>query len=766
MSGGSSPSIGSPRDAAPQRLFMPAKAQTARIRHHVPCLGRGLERLEVRRPLAVTVTAPIDDVVMSLGSAVAPAVIRLPNHFDGGGGELEYTVSNLFGYVSTVVDATGTLTIHRAPTVPNGFVKAIDQLVVRAASKNDANDYRELGFNVTQSTPVRVGNALVGKSHGAVMVTPTALSSTASGPRFERPVGVPRPPVQGPLSTLVGDFNGDHADDVALIDGRGGVWVTLTTDGTRFPSVARWGSLPAGQRWQPFVVADFTGDGLSDIAARNTATGNWRVLVSTGGRFTGPVLFGNWSTRVDWQEIVTGDFDGDNAADIATRHAETGQWWISYSLGNRFVSVASGRFADGFRESITVGDFNGDGRSDLAARNPRSGLWGVLVSQGRRFGRQEVFGAWSAAVRWQDLLVGDFDADGRTDLAARAPQTGQWIVSRSRGSTFGTTLLAGFGGPTPGLTFSAGDFNFDGKTDILAGDLKTGVWRMLASTGTGFAPPALLGRLPQTAGWKEVAPIRIGYAVGSYQSDGAGSGYLPSGSISLPSGSFFLPSGTLAGGWTHGSDSWTGGTVLTPPPTTVAPPIFGSGTTVGVTSGVTFILSGSLSLTGPGTSFSRLMLQASGTFDRPLILTGFGLCVDGSGGRTLVAAAGCTLGNAGFAEIRIAAASPPGVAGTDWSLLQVRGPLEITATSAQPFEILLRTLRDVLIDPAVDHAWTIMEADGGINGFSADKFVIRVAPGDVGLAGLATNGDFSLVHSGNALQVRYTPRGTESIAGA
>jgi hypothetical protein len=106
------------------------------------------------------------------------------------------------------------------------------------------------------------------------------------------------------------------------------------------------------------------------------------------------------------------------------------------------------------------------------------------------------------------------------------------------------------------------------------------------------------------------------------------------------------------------------------------------------------------------------------------------------------------------------------VAGTDWSLLQVRGPLEITATSIQPFEILLRTVPDVLIDPAVDHAWTIMEADGGINGFSADKFVIRVTPGDVGLAGLATNGGFSLLHSGNALQVRYTPRGTESIAGA
>jgi hypothetical protein len=164
-----------------------------------------------------------------------------------------------------------------------------------------------------------------------------------------------------------------------------------------------------------------------------------------------------------------------------------------------------------------------------------------------------------------------------------------------------------------------------------------------------------------------------------------------------------------------------------------------------------------LSLIGPGTSF-KPMLLASGTFDRPLILTGSGLCVDGPGSRTLVATAGCTLGNAGFSEVRIGAASPPGVAGTDWSLLQVRGPLDITATSAQPFEILLRTVSNAVLDPAVDHAWTIVESDGGINGFSADKFVVRVAPGDVGLAGLATNGDFSLVQSGNALQVRYTQR--------
>ncbi|MFM7413920.1 MAG: hypothetical protein ACKO6E_12040, partial [Planctomycetota bacterium] len=44
--------------------------------------------------------------------------------------------------------------------------------------------------------------------------------------------------------------------------------------------------------WQSFVATDFDGDGRTDIAARNAATGTWRMLPSTGTAFGRSVVIG------------------------------------------------------------------------------------------------------------------------------------------------------------------------------------------------------------------------------------------------------------------------------------------------------------------------------------------------------------------------------------------------------------------------------------------------------------------------------------------
>ena len=82
------------------------------------------------------------------------------------------------------------------------------------------------------------------------------------------------------------------------------------------------------------------------------------------------------------------------------------------------VSTASG---------LTRSDYDGDGKADLAAYRPSTGDWQILGSRGHY--------ATAIVTRWgteTDLPVpGDYDGDRRTDLAYYRPSTGAWSVLKS-----------------------------------------------------------------------------------------------------------------------------------------------------------------------------------------------------------------------------------------------------------------------------------------------------------------------------------------------
>lgn len=227
---------------------------------------------------------------------------------------------------------------------------------------------------------------------------------------------------------------------------------------------------------------DFNGDRKSDVYWRNTANG----LTSLWQMDAASVAFStivHQEPNQSWVVVATADFTGDGKSDVLWRNMATGENYLHVMNGAQ-VAAGSGALptvSDLAWKIVAVGDFNADGSSDIYWRNANVGLNALWLMNGRAqisstYVHQEPNPAWVV------LGAGDFNRDGYADVFWRNIVTGQNYIHFMNG----TAILAS-SGPVASVTdlqwkvVALADFNGDGATDLYWRNASTGVnviWTM------------------------------------------------------------------------------------------------------------------------------------------------------------------------------------------------------------------------------------------------------------------------------------------------
>jgi FG-GAP-like repeat len=278
---------------------------------------------------------------------------------------------------------------------------------------------------------------------------------------------------------LTGDFNRDSLTDlVHLVQNSNYVHVWLARGNGTFDVRPPFSPSPSyvipNGDW---LVGDFNGDFRSDLVHLVPNTNYVNVWLSRGDGTFDVQQFSPGSGYVIPNGVwLAGDVNGDRRTDLIHVVQNTNYVNVWLSRGNGTFDVrpfspwSSYRMVNG---EWHVGDFNGDGAADLVHLVQNSSYAHVWLS--RRDGTFDVrspFTPWPGYVmsngQW---MVGDFDHDGRADLAHLVPNGPAASVNVWRSNADGTFQVTSFR-PWPDYVIPngewlTGDFDGDGRSDLL-----------------------------------------------------------------------------------------------------------------------------------------------------------------------------------------------------------------------------------------------------------------------------------------------------------
>jgi hypothetical protein len=292
----------------------------------------------------------------------------------------------------------------------------------------------------------------------------------------------------------VADFNGDGWTDIAAFVGVKGLnpdqpnWTTgrlvlLTNNGGTF-SAATVVTRSPGSDFSQSATADLDNDGRTDLLATSNSNAGLHWYRNTGSGFAAPVAL-SAPALLNSAILRSGDLDEDGKTDIVFSDNEHEVEWMRGTGSGSFAAPVTLRTENASTGPLCLGveDIDRDGDLDIIY----DAGWNVLENTAAHSSPAASVTSLTGTLPSGsvDLETTDLNGDGRDDLVVADGGGKRLLWYAGNGSGLNSAWPVSTSGIAP-TSVATGDFNRDGFAD-LAWTTSNTISRAYSTNGTGYA---------------------------------------------------------------------------------------------------------------------------------------------------------------------------------------------------------------------------------------------------------------------------------------
>lgn len=295
-----------------------------------------------------------------------------------------------------------------------------------------------------------------------------------------------------PIFVAAGDFNHDGKLDLATVSGNTNTISILLGNGDG--TFGAKTDFATGNGPRAVAIGDFNADGKLDLAVANDQDATVSVLLGNGDGTFGTKRDFPTGRAPEW--VIIGDFNGDGKPDVATADSTANTTSVLLGNGDGTLGPPTPFTTDTGPLALVAADFRNVGKLDLATANTASTISLLLGNGNGTFDPKTDLGTDTGPI---DIHAADFNADGKLDLLTTNLYAGYYgtfaslsLLEGKGDGTFGSkfTFTPSLQAPARGVAF--GDFNSDGRIDLAIADTSSGsVVVLLQAPSVQFSPGSL-----------------------------------------------------------------------------------------------------------------------------------------------------------------------------------------------------------------------------------------------------------------------------------
>jgi RHS repeat-associated protein len=283
-----------------------------------------------------------------------------------------------------------------------------------------------------------------------------------------------------PYWSSVADFDGDGRSDLAIVNYSSSTLSIFrnTSSAIGTFTYATKVDYVAPSNPSTFKVADFDGDGKLDLVVKGVNGGLSSIFSVFRNTSAGPGSI-SFASKTDvangFTQVEVADLDGDGRLDMVLTNFNTNTVSVFRNTSSGPGTISFGSNVDfttgNSPTSISIGDIDGNGKLDLVTTSSSANTISVLLNTTGLAGSISFASKIDLAAGTAPNLVkvGDLDGDGKGDLAFTSSSN---LVSVMRNTGTGPGLVSfdakmDFSAASIGSSLSMGDLDGDGKTDLM-----------------------------------------------------------------------------------------------------------------------------------------------------------------------------------------------------------------------------------------------------------------------------------------------------------